>query len=376
MATDNTIKQYIKQQVSANLNLRDVTPQSKINQLVDGFLNEADNYETYADTKINNMFIQTCNSEFLDKAGAQEGIARDRLPSFRFSKETGIVTINKVTNTTSNNTLPKGSNIQLTDTVWIILLEDVDLTAITEQETAIGVDLLVGVTGNSLDTLSVIKDSSYPLTEVGYYVNIKTELNIPVVEETLDEYRARVAYSKFISKFGSESAIRLAIASSSFVSDFHIDYNTSPYTVYLYNTNMLYTNDYSSYINQYAMPIIDSQLLVRKSSGTSYQLKLPKQVAFNIVLTKRIESAREVPSILFSFTNYIEQTYKVGQPITYNLESLRTFLTLNNVSTDFLNDYSVVFNRTFINFTYSTEENNVTIFEDEYPFLESITLEP
>ena len=375
MATDNTTKQYIKQQVSANLNIRDVTPQSKINQLVDGILNEVDNYENYADTKLNNMFIQTCNSEFLDKAGAQEGIARDRLPSFRFSKDTGIITINRVTASSSSIVISKGTNVQLTDTVWVIFLEDVDLATISEQEVAVGADLLVGVTGNGLDTLSIIKDSSYPLTETGYYINIKTELNIPVVEESLDEFRARVAYSKFISKFGSESAIRLAIASSSFITDYHIDYSTTPYTVYLFSGNMLYTNEYSSYINQYAIPIIDSQLLVRKSGGTSYQLKLPKKVGFNIVLKKLNPNAEEVPTILFSFSNYIERTYNVGTKITYDTDSLKAFLIANNVNPKFLNDYSVTFNRTFINFTYSTEENNVTIFEDEYPFLESITLE-
>ena len=296
MATDTSTKQYIHQNIAANMNIKDVTPQSKIAQLVDGFLNEADNYETYADNTLANMFIQSCNENFLDKAGAQEGIARSRLPSFRFNKSTGIVTINRTSSLPSTSIVKKGTTIQLTDTIWITLLEDIDLSTIASTPTAISADIEVATLGNTNASLSLASGASFPIGLDGYYININTDISLPVVEESLEEYRARILFSKFHSKFGSESAIKLALASSSFISDFNIDTTTTPFSLYVFSSNMLTADDYLPYIENYALPVIESQLLYRKAAGANYVLKTPTKVGFEIVLKSLKDNPAEVPS--------------------------------------------------------------------------------
>lgn len=375
MATDTSTKQYIHQNIAANMNIKDVTPQSKIAQLVDGFLNEADNYETYADNTLANMFIQSCNENFLDKAGAQEGIARSRLPSFRFNKSTGIVTINRTSSLPSTSIVKKGTTIQLTDTIWITLLEDIDLSTIASTPTAISADIEVATLGNTNASLSLASGASFPIGLDGYYININTDISLPVVEESLEEYRARILFSKFHSKFGSESAIKLALASSSFISDFNIDTTTTPFSLYVFSSNMLTADDYLPYIENYALPVIESQLLYRKAAGANYVLKTPTKVGFEIVLKSLKDNPAEVPSQLFSFIDHIERTYKIGTKITYNIDSLTEYLDNNVIDTSFMLDYKITFNRRFLNFSYASEDNSVTVFENEYPFLESITLE-
>jgi hypothetical protein len=374
LATDSATKQYIKQQIASNLNIKDATPQSKIAQMLDGFLNEADNYEDYAEATLDNLYIQTCTESFLEKAGAQEGLARNRLPSFRFNKNTSIISISSENTTPSNVVLKRGKTIQLTDAVWVTLLEDVDLALISSTPTYISCDLDVASLSSTAG-LSLAAGSSFPMDNNGYYIKIDTAISLPTLEETLEEFRARVVYSKFISKFGSESAIRLAVASTSFVTDYTIDYSTNPFTIYLFNTAMLYTADFESYIETYAKPVIESQLLHRKSAGANFTLDIPSKVGFTITLKSVKDSPKEVPSIVFSFLDYITKTYKLGEKITYNQDSLIEFLNYNSVDTTFLNDYKVIFNRKFLNFTYASEDNSVSIFEKEYPYLESITLE-
>lgn len=378
MATDSATKQYIHQQIAANLNLKDVTPQSKISQLVDGFLNEADNFENYGDTTLSNMFIETCSSAFLEKAGAQEGMSMKNLPLFRIDASTGLVCIERTANIPNTAKIKKGASVELTDNLWATFREEVDLSKLNYGDSEpISIDLEVSTINYSNDSISLIGDSSFGLGLglEGYSLKIKTDVILPITEETTEEFRARLLFSKYNSKYGSEAAVKLAVASSSFVSDYNIDYTTTPFQVQLFSRNMLTTDNYSSYIESYAIPVIESQLLARKSAGASFKLTTPARVSFNIVLKALVENPATVPTILFSFVDYIEKTYKVGTEITYGVESIKAFLTSNGVDTQFLTDYKVIFNRSYYTYSYASEDNSVTVFENEYPFLESITLE-
>lgn len=373
MAVNNQTQQYIKTQIAHNLNLKDSTPQSKLSQLVDGFINETDNYEAYADSTLQNMFIQTCNENFLDKAGAQEGLSRNRLPSLRFLKNTGILTLQR-TGPISTSKLAKGSTIQINDEIWATLLEEVDLATFGLEEVPISADIEIA----TLETgsLSLMGGASFAIEpSSSYYLNIKTDLSLPVIQESLEEFRARVAFSRYHSKFGSESAIRLAIASTSFVTDFHIDYSTNPFTIYLFSNAMLFTEDYVSNIESYAQPVVESHLLHRKAAGANFTIKTPSKAGFSITLKALKEKPMDVNVEIFNFIRYIERTYKVGTSITYNQDSLISHLNSLSIDSSFLEDYKIIFNRNYLSFTYASEDNNITVFEDEYPFLESITVE-
>lgn len=377
MATDSATKQYIHQQIAANLNIRDVTPQSKLSQLVEGFLNEADNFEDYAETTLDNMFLETCSEAFLTKAGAQEGLSRNTLPSFRFEKETGIVNLRKVTHLPTAGTIRKGSSMSLSDVIWLTFRESVDLGAMIEDEDLpVSVDLELSTIGSTSESVSIMQDSGYALPDIeGFLVKFSTDIVLPVTEETLDEFRARVLFSKYVSKHGSESAVKLALASSSYVTDYHIDYSTSPFKVQLFSRNMLTTSDYASYIDTYAKPVVESQLLHRKAAGTSFELSIPSQVRFGIVFKSLKPITNSLPLEAFSFSEYIEKTYRVGTPIKYSVESLKDHLLRNNVDISFLDDFEIIFNRKYMNFTYASDDNSVQVYENEYPFLDSITVE-
>ena len=97
MATNKTLKQHIAQQVSSSLNIKDPTPNSKITNLVETIVNEFDNFEDHSTSVVDNMFIESCSSEYLDRVGSQEGLSRNRTRSFKINKTTNMVGMKNMT---------------------------------------------------------------------------------------------------------------------------------------------------------------------------------------------------------------------------------------------------------------------------------------
>ena len=369
MATNNTLRQYISQQVSHSMNIKDPTPNSKITNLVETIINELDNFEEFANRTVDNMFIESCNSEYLDKAGSQEGLSRSRTRSFKIGKNTNLIGIKNLTGKVLNSKYLKNTSIQLDENLWITFLEDIDLSNISDSIVPIFVELKT----NDLqtNTLSIIKGSSYLTSIDNVYIEFLEEISIPLIEETESEFRARVLFSKGTSNYGSESAIKSCIATSSYVDSYSMDYETTPPTIYIFNAGMLLQDDFDANLEVYAKPVISSNLNLRKADGTSYSVELPTPVSFKINIQARITNPRPVSSEFFSFVEYIIKTFRIGEEYTINEDSIRKHLSSLFIDLNFLDDYNITFLRTYLNFEYAAENNSITIYKNEYPFLES-----
>lgn len=369
MATNSTLRQYTAQQVAYALNIKDPTPNSKITNLIETVINELDNFEAMSTTVVDNMFIETCNSEYLDRVGSQEGIQRGRTRSFKINKNTNMIGIKNLSGRSINRKYLRNTSIQLEDNLWVTLLEDLDLMNVGETIVPISVELKTNEVQSN--NLSIVKGSAYLTDFENVYVEFIEEISIPLIEESEEEYRARVLFARGTSNFGSESAIKSCIASSSFVDTYTIDYDTTPPTIYIFNRGMLTTSDYGNNLEVYSKPIISSHLNLKKADGTSYEIALPNPVTFKITIQARVDNPRQVALELFSFSDYIVKSFRLGEEYEITTDMIRQHLLSLSVDLSFLDDYNITLFKTYLNFEYAAENNSITIYKNEYPFLES-----
>ena len=377
MARSKQLKDQIKTSISSSLNILDPTPNSKLYGLIDGLVNDLDNFEENEITVLNNMYIETCTEDYLDLIAAQEGIQRFRTTSFKFDKSTNVVKLYRTANNTSGTILRKGATFQVGSLFYVVLRENVDTTVLTSEEDQIPVSVDIKVSRVSQAPFSIKRGESYYLdgTE-DTYITITEDIYIPIVEESLEDYRSRIVYSRLISKFGSEDALRLCIASSSFVDNFKVDYSTNPISILLFNKDMLVSDVPREDIILYSKTLIETELNKRKADGTAYELKLPTKVSFIIELTPRVLNPKELPNEIYDFSTFIKNSYVFNSNYVIDLQLLKIYLLGNLIDLSVLEDYNIVFKNTFSNFSVPAVNNTILVFPGEYPYLESISLVP
>ena len=377
MARSKQLKDQIKTSISSSLNILDPTPNSKLYGLIDGLVNDLDNFEENEITVLNNMYIETCTEDYLDLIAAQEGIQRFRTTSFKFDKSTNVVKLYRTANNTSGTILRKGATFQVGSLFYVVLRENVDTTVLTSEEDQIPVSVDIKVSRVSQAPFSIKRGDSYYLdgTE-DTYITITEDIYIPIVEESLEDYRSRIVYSRLISKFGSENALRLCIASSSFVDNFKVDYSTNPISILLFNKDMLVSDVSREDVILYSKTLIETELNKRKADGTAYELKLPTKVSFIIELTPRVLNPKELPNEIYDFSTFIKNSYVFNSNYVIDLQLLKIYLLGNLIDLSVLEDYNIVFKNTFSNFSAPAVNNTILVFPGEYPYLESISLVP
>lgn len=377
MARSKQLKDQIKTSISSSLNILDPTPNSKLYGLIDGLVNDLDNFEENEITVLNNMYIETCTENYLDLIAAQEGIQRFRTTSFKFDKSTNVVKLYRTANNTSGTILRKGATFQVGSLFYVVLRENVDTTVLTSEEDQIPVSVDIKVSRVSQAPFSIKRGDSYYLdgTE-DTYITITEDIYIPIVEESLEDYRSRIVYSRLISKFGSENALRLCIASSSFVDNFKVDYSTNPISILLFNKDMLVSDVPREDVILYSKTLIETELNKRKADGTAYELKLPTKVSFIIELTPRVLNPKELPNEIYDFSTFIKNSYVFNSNYVIDLQLLKIYLLGNLIDLSVLEDYNIVFKNTFSNFSVPAVNNTILVFPGEYPYLESISLVP
>ena len=377
MARSKQLKDQIKTSISSSLNILDPTPNSKLYGLIDGLVNDLDNFEENEITVLNNMYIETCTEDYLDLIAAQEGIQRFRTTSFKFDKSTNVVKLYRTADNTSGTMLRKGATFQVGSLFYVVLRENVDTTVLTSEEDQIPVSVDIKVSRVSQAPFSIKRGDSYYLdgTE-DTYITITEDIYIPIVEESLEDYRSRIVYSRLISKFGSENALRLCIASSSFVDNFKVDYSTNPISILLFNKDMLVSDVSREDVILYSKTLIETELNKRKADGTAYELKLPTKVSFIIELTPRVLNPKELPNEIYDFSTFIKNSYFFNSNYVIDLQLLKIYLLGNLIDLSVLEDYNIVFKNTFSNFSVPAVNNTILVFPGEYPYLESISLVP
>ena len=115
MVRSKQLKDKIKTEISSLLNIKDPTPNSKLYGLIEGLVNDLDNFEENELSVLNNMYLETCTEEYLDLIAAQEGIQRHRTTSFKFSKESQVLSLVKTDSIPYVGVLKKGASYKLND---------------------------------------------------------------------------------------------------------------------------------------------------------------------------------------------------------------------------------------------------------------------
>ena len=368
MTTNTILRQKLIDTISETTGIKDITPNSKIISLVDAFINELGNIKENNNSIIENMYIQTANDTFLDKIGASEGLTRAVNNYFNVDKATGIVQLTNVENVPVKGYVKKGTRITLNEDVFAVTKEDVDCSLITSTPTYISVDLIV--TGS---TLSVMKGSSYIFNQ-SIYITFNEGLTIPLVSESTDDYRNRILFSRASSKFGSEGAIKLCMMSTRYITDYKIDYNTNPPTIYVFHTGMLNTPNFEEQVEVLGINTIKTELNKRKADTTSYDISMPSKITIRLYISPKVTNPKDIITDIYDLVGYITNTYQLGSSYTLSTETIKTFLLSKNVDISFMEDYDFTFYKVFNNYEYMSNNNILELSNYEYPYLESIVL--
>lgn len=373
MATNKSLINYAVQNVSFAANLADPTPSSKIRNITETLINEIDNFEDYGYRVLNNMFLDSCDASFLDRIGAQEGIQRLRAHTLRLTKESMFITLKNIGKSNIIRNIPQGYSSQISSTVWITFPESTDLSDVPPGgEKYVTVDIKIDVDGDAID---IAEDSLFSLDlEPNIVLTVNSPIYVPVVEESDDEYRARLMFARQTSKFGSEAAIKAAVASSALVTHYSIDYTSTPVKVYLFSDVLLYNPDYINTLETYSVNTVRSQLNQRKSAGTTFEVLVPMPVTFKVELKSRVSNPRNVNPAFYNFSDFIKIMFKFGDELVIDENFFEIFKRTLDVDLDFLDDYNIKIIQTYMNFDYAAENNSITIHKNEYPYLESLTV--
>lgn len=373
MATNKSLINYAVQNVSFAANLADPTPSSKIRNITETLINEIDNFEDYGYRVLNNMFLDSCDASFLDRIGAQEGIQRLRAHTLRLTKESMFITLKNIGRSNIIRNIPQGYSTQISSTVWITFPESTDLSDVPPGgEKHVTVDIKIDVDGDAID---IAEDSLFSLDlEPDIVLTVNSPIYVPVVEETDDEYRARLMFARQTSKFGSEAAVKASVASSALVTHYSIDYSSTPVKVYLFSDVLLYDPDYINVLETYSVNTVRSQLNQRKAAGTTFEVLVPMPITFKVELKPRVSNPRNVDPAFYNFSDFIKIMFKFGDELVIDENFFEIFKRTLDVDLDFLDDYNIKIIQTYMNFDYAAENNSITIHKNEYPYLESLTV--
>lgn len=372
--TDNVTSAYVSQRIASNLNLVDITPQSKLTLLTQGLLNENSIFTAFKDESINNMFIQTADESYLEYIGISDGIVRTKEPLIRVTEEDAVVSLNYVSGDYPEEIMPVGSSLELVEgTYWIKLNKTVNLAELQDKVYLSG-DILAYEEAN---IISFGEGVSYPITvgETEYNVTFERSVNIPILVETVENYRDRVLYGRQATKTGSESAIRLALSSVSLVNAYSVNFETNPFEILIFNRSLLESDaDYDS-LTQYALPVLTTKLNQVVSEGTQFTISIPKKINFSIKLKSLVSDPKTVPGVVYILNEYIKSIYQLGVPLTISIDTIRQYAERNGEDTDFLSDYDFIIYKNFLGNSYESSSKVLNINIDEYPYLAEVLVE-
>lgn len=367
------------QKIAQNLGLEDLNQVNDIKVIVQGFHEEAEIVADYVDSTVENMYIQSASETYLDIIGSQEGIYRVKDYSVRLRKEEEAIFIQITADDFIGDVLnlneviiPRGYNLELTNNNLIIVFEDeIDLSILQENER-----LFINCTIKSIDSSSValISDTVFTVSTLplsfknqlkSIQVGLKKDINIQVIEESLSNYRDRLIYAKSVPKYSTESAVRIAISSNALVHQYIINYDVYPYEITLFNQSFLYSDEYRTLLENYAISQISTQIDMRKSDGTVYDILLAKAVNFSLELRDQEDKIIEIDEV--DFKEYLARQYVLGNITIIDLNFLQKYLvsTGSNVLIRSLQIYKYI-----DSFKFLSKDNSIIIHETEYPFYE------
>lgn len=365
---------YISQRIASNMNIQDLTPQSKIGVLVNGLLNEDAIFKTYTEDSNKNFYLQTADEDSLERFGIAEGISRIKTPSLRVRAEDAAISIKRTTAYAPTITLEKGVQLELvSETYWLVLTEELDLSTAILDKAYISCDIKAG---QSETNLSFLQGVSYNVNINGdtYEITFEKNISIPVLEESLETFRARLIYAKDSPRSGSESAIRLAVASNELITDFNTNFDTNPVQLLIFNHTLFDDDTELDSLLSYAIPVLDTQLDLIKSEGISYDISVVKKVNLTLALKAIVANPRSV-ALWDTFKDYVYSLYKVGSPFEISVDLFTVYLNTQGEDTSFLSDYDFVIYKNFLGNEYLSTSKKITILADEYPYINEVRVE-
>lgn len=325
------------------------------------------------------MYIQSASETYLDIIGSQEGIYRVKDYSVRVRKEEESLFL-KITEedfigdvlNLQNVIIPKGYNLELTyNNLVIIFEEEMDLSLLSLNQ-----QVFFNCTLKSIDSssLSLIADTEIVTNSIpisfreqlkNIRIGIKRDISIQVIEESISNYRDRLIYAKSVPKYNTESAIRIAISSNSLVHQYTINYDVYPYEINLFNQSFLYSDEYRTLLENYAISQLKTQIDTRKSDGTIYDILLAKSVNFNLIMRDQEDNLIEFDEM--AFKDYLTRQYVLGTVLEIDISFMQQYLIYSG-STLIIKQLQIY--KYIDTFRFLSKDNSIIIGETEYPFYE------
>jgi hypothetical protein len=369
------------QKLASNLNMINLSSASKLRTLSDGFHDEAQSIYDSASSVLDNMYVKTANTTFLESMGYQEGIYRIKEPKIRLQSTDQIAYMYIDTNHLFNNALNyTGQFVNQGDIfdipsqgIRLIILETIGATNLVADEK---IYISADIKSYGDNTFSMTAGGDISITNIpGQLASICSaitfgltkDISIPIILEDINNFRSRVTLAKNTSKYGTEGAIRLAISSNPLVTDYIINYNTYPYEVIVFNSNMLFDNTYNDYLEKYAIPAVETQTLLRKSVGSSFTIKTPTAISFFLQLVDVNNNVQ--PLLMNDFRTFLSTIYVLGTQLLLTKDILAPYFVSTGFTSDQLNGLTMKIYKYYNGFSYLSSDPFVLIGADEYPFV-------
>lgn len=364
------------QNIADNLGVEDYNQVNDIKVIVEGFHAEAQQVNANVEQSLRNMYLQTASESYLDLAGMQEGIYRIKEPSLTLKAEERVVYIlveeddhYSESFNASTESFSKGSKITIPSLdLELTFLQDLPLRDIkinTKRYISCNVKSIISntleyISGSqvSFDSLPAELSNILRRIKIGFDRDVK----INVVEETVDNYRDRIIYSKSIPKYGTSTAITLALSSNPLISQYYIDQTVYPFNICIFNTSMLYDTSITETLEEFAVTQISSTIDDRKSDGTDYTVSTAKAVEFSLEVYDG--SGEKIEFNLLDFRSFIASQFLVGNVYNIDIESINNFLSFQGL-TEQAED--IKFYKYKEGYSYVSRDSSITIERDEYP---------
>ena len=366
------------QNIADNLGVEDYNQVNDIKVIVEGFHAEAQQINTHVEQSLQNMYLQTASESYLDLAGMQEGIYRVKEPSLTLRAEERAIYLlvedddhYSESFSVSNESFSKGSKLTIPSLdLELTFLEDLPLSDLQVNSKKYISCNIKSIISNSLEYLngSQVSFDTLPLEFENILRRIKIgfdrDIKISIVEESIDSYRNRLIQAKSIPKYGTSTAIALALTSNPLISQYYIDYNVFPFNVVLFNTSMLYDTSVAETLEEFAVTQISTAINDRKSDGTDYTVYTAKAVEFNIEIFEK--SGEKIEFNLLDFRAYIAAQFLIGNIYTIDLETIENFLSYQGLEEK---AGSIKIYKYKEGYSYLSKDPSITIERDEYPVI-------
>jgi hypothetical protein len=370
-------KSEILRKISNNLGVTDITKSSQLSNLADGLLDITQTAFDQISETFQNNFIETCDEQTLDKIGLEAGLPRYIKSRLRISQSDSAIELTidpeDVLIEDSFTLLKTGELLTVNSNVVIRITSDIIVTTDKVEKTRVIIGGIIS-SYNELSPISLTAGTSLSFTPnvtirpnlVKYNINFLKSITSTVIEESYEDYRARLLAYSASPKYGTELAIDTLVANYPYVDRYYIDTSTYPVNIYLLNQQMYYTSNSDYLINNYAIAALSDELNMIAAHNSVYKVLKAKKVNLKIMIETE-DINLQAKFIGTSFIDFLYQYRTLGETLYIDEFLIEEYLSKYYDSKP---TYSFQVFYSFSGFLVTTDVAEIS--PESYPYIEEV----